>query len=316
MTAAGYTSDDLLRRVKARAQVPDADDRLTDADMLEIADDAIASTVGRIIWNADDGRTVRTQADVALVSGQSDYRLPDRAVGSAVYDVLLVDSAGNEVSSHYVDSADAWRWRNGESATVSRDRAFAHTLEGDVIRLLPTPLASDLSLRLKYRRRPSRLVTLANALGPFSSSSDTTLSGTMPSAWSSVETLDLFLGAPGGDALEDSFTGSISGSTFTRLSGTFDITGPYAIEVGSYAALEGETCVLPVPAEAVPFLTALVAFEVNVALGDDAAAGALGQLVAGRRKELIALVDDRNREDEAIIPRSSHFRAARFGWRH
>ena len=321
MAVTGYTSDDLLTRVKARAQIPDADDRLTDADILAMADDAIRSTVGRIIWNADDGRTVRTQADVALVADQSDYRMPDRAVASAIYDVLLVDSAGNERSSVYVDSADAWRWRNDEAPTDS-DRAYAHTIEGDVIRLLPTPTAANLSLRVKYRRRPSRLVTVAASTLLGSASSSTVVaddSDSFPAAWTSEGSslvIDVYRAGPGGDSLADDVQGSTTSDTFTRSSGSFDTSGPYAPGAACYASLAGETCVLPVPEEAVPFLTVLLALEVTTALGDGAAVGGLSQLVAGRRKELIALVDDRNREDDAIIPRSSHLRGGhgRGGW--
>jgi len=316
----GYTSDDLLTRVKARAQVPDADDRLTDADMLAIADDAIRSTVARIVWNADDGRIVRTQADVALVADQSDYRIPDRAVASAIYDVLLVDSAGNERSSAYVDSADAWRWRNDDTATGESDRAYAHTLEGDVIRLLPTPKAAGLSLRVKYRRRPSRLVAVSACVLLGSSSSSTVVADdadSFPAAWTSEGSglvIDVVRSGPSGDSLTDDVPGSTTSDTFTRSSGAFDTTGPYAPSGGDYACLAGETCVLPVPEEAVPFLTVLVALEIATAFGDTAAMGGLGQLVAGRRKELVALVDDRNREDEAIIPRSSHLRGRSRWW--
>lgn len=315
MAVTGYTSDDLLTRVKARAQVPDADARLTDADMLAIADDAIRSTVGRIIWNADDGRTVRTQADVALVADQSDYRFPDRAVGAGAYDVLLVDASGNERSSRLIDSADAWRWRNDASSTYDSDRTYAHTIEGDTIRLLPTPNSgTTLSLRVKYRRRPSRLVTLAASALLTGATTTTVTSDGFPAAWPEGEAtaapvLDILRAAPGADAIEDDVEGGIVTDTFTRDAGTFNTTGPYVPVSGDYACLAGETCVLPVPEEAVPFLTVLVALEVVTVLGDGAALQGLAQLVAGRRKELVALVSDRSREGEAIIPRNGHIRS-------
>lgn len=320
MAVTGYTSDDLLARVKARAQVPDADSRLTDADIFAIADDAIRSSVGRIIWNADDGRIVRTQADVALVADRSDYRLPDRAVASAVYDVLLVDSAGNERSSTYIDSADAWRWRNDESPSDS-DRTYAHTIEGDVIRLLPTPTTASLSLRVKYRRRPSRLVAVTDCLK--AASATTTVisladgeSVTWATNGDSAVAVDVVRGGPSGDSLADDLASTFGADTVTRDAGQF--AEPYQPGAGDYVCQPGTTCVLPVPEEAVPFLTVLVALEVSTALGDGAAVGGLSQLVAGRRKELVALVDDRNREDEAIIPRSSHLRGGHghgYGWR-
>lgn len=313
MAVTAYTSDDLLTRVKARVQLADTDlgseGRFTSSDILAVADDAIRSTVARVIWNADDGRAVRTYTDLAITAGTRDYRLPDRAVGAGPYDVLIVDAGGNERSSRYIDPADAWRWQDGYEGAAE----YAHTLLGESIRLLPTPTATSGYLRVQYRRRPSRLV-LASACAAISSSTTSALTVTaVPSAWGSSETIDVVLATPGGDSVDDDVDVSISGTTLTRASGSF------SIPADAYACLAGTTCVLPVPEEAVPFLTALVAFEVDVSLGDGAASQALAEIVRGRREELQALIADRNREDQAVIPRYSHLRAGRRmsgrGWR-
>lgn len=324
MAVTGYTSDDLLSRVKARAQMPAADDRLSDAEILAMADDAIRSTVGRIIWNADDGRWVETYADVTISASVSDYRLPDRAIGEAVYDVLYVDADGDEHTLPYVDSADAWRWRS-DAAPGADGGQYRFTIEGDTLRLLPTPSVTAGSLRIKYRRRPSRLVLLASC-GALTAQPDDGDTAASVSAIPSVATgiseggpadFDLVRAAPGGAPLEDDIRCTWSGTTVTRSSGGWPTTGPnallYSLPSGyaDYLCPVGKTCVVPVPAEAVPFLTALVALEVLTVLGDMAAVQSAAQIVAGRRRELVALVDDRSREDEAIIPRSSHLRAGR-----
>lgn len=310
MAVTAYTSDDLLTRVKARAQVPGADDRLSDSDILAIADDAIRSTVGRIVWNADDGHLVRTQALQAIAADVSDYRIPDRAMSSAVYDVLYVNAAGDEWSLPYLDSAEAWRLRNDAIDVSEGAGRYRYTIEGDVVRLLPTPTQAQGSLRIKYRRRASRLVTVAEC-APLTAAGASTLTGTIPSAWSSPITLDVVRGGPSGDSIEDDVACTFSGSTITRSSGTWDTSGAYAPGSGDYACQAGETCVLPVPEEAVPFLTVLVALEVLIVLGDGAAIAAMQQLVAGRRRELVSLLEERSREDVAIIPRHSHLRSHR-----
>ena len=311
---AAYTTDDLLARVKARAQMPAADGRLTDADVFAILDDSIRSSVARIIYNADDGRTVKSQADQPITSGVARYRIPDRAVAAGVYDVVLVDSAGNEISSSYKDTSDIWRYQGGYGDGVGWK--YDHTIEGDEIVLLPTPSQTDGSLRIKYRRRPSRLVPVSSCavvsvVSPPPVPQIITTAAAVPLSWGADELLDLVEATPNADTLGDDVAGSVIGGTSVTVAAGV----PDELAAGDFVCLAGETCVPQVPQAAIPFLTVLGAYEVCVTLGDREGAAGLERLVSTRKREAMALIAERSRERQVVINRSSHLRQGGRGYR-
>jgi hypothetical protein len=309
---AANTADDLLVRVKARASIPATEGRLSDPDILAIADDATRSTVARVLYNSDDGRWVKTQADVALVVDQSAYRLPERAMGGSVYDVLIVDSAGDELSSNYVDSAEAWRYRG---SSVSESSPYAHTIEGDTIILLPTPTLAGSSLRIKYRRTPSKLVAISFCASITSLSATVlqavTTPGVLSGTWSSPTTIDIVEGTPQGDALEDDIAATFTATEITRSSGAFATSGPNMVAGGDYACIAGTTCVPQIPAAVFPFLVALTTYETLIALGDAQGAADLVPIVELRKREAKALTAERNRERVVVINHDGHLRSGR-----
>jgi hypothetical protein len=311
---AANTADDLLVRVKARASIPATEGRLSDPDLLAIADDATRSTIARVLYNSDDGRCVKTQADVALVVDQSAYRLPERAMGGSVYDVLIVDSAGNELSSNYVDSAEAWRYRD---SSVSESSPYAHTIEGDTIILLPTPTQAGSSLRIKYRRTPSKLVQLADCavVASVLSGTDLAYASVPATGWGNGtdHVVDVVQASPHGDSLEDSvFVTVVSASSkFTRAAGAWASTGADAIAGGEFVCDAGFTCVPQIPAAVFPFLVALTTYETLIALGDAQGAADLVPIVELRKREAKALTAERNRERAVVINHDGHLRSGR-----
>lgn len=310
---AALTTDGLLSRIKARAQIPAADGRLTDAEILAICDDAHRSSLARLQVGADDGRMVKTAADQAITADQARYRIPSRALEAGTYDVLIVDSDGEESSSVYVDSSEAWR---SSAETGGAGTVYRHTIEGDEIVLLPTPATTYGQLRVKYRRAPSRLVPVASC-ALISSSAGTTISSadSVPSGWGSSETLDVVEGTPSGDSIADDVAGtSIGGASITVAAGV-----PSEAAAGDYVCLAGETCVPSIPAAAEGYFVLLCTYEVMLALGDVGGAGALQPLLAERKREATALMYERSRQRPIVVNRSSHLRGGRrsgrrWGW--
>lgn len=298
-----HTSDDLLTRVRARALLPDTDGRLANSDILAMADDVILSTLSRAIVNADDGRWVKTHADIPIVSGEARYRIPSRALGSALYDVLIVDRAGNERSSAYIDPAEGWRYSRGSrGAGVA---PFDHTIEGDLLTLLPEPRQDGLTLRLKYRRRPSRLVPVASCAAIASAGgSFIATAAPAPARFGASNTLDIVQGRPNADALGDDLDASTIAGTSITLSGPV----PTDARAGDYVCLAGETCVPQVPDVAWPALVAFTAVEVLIAVGDREGAQDLRDIAALRLQEAGRQLSERNRESQAVIPRWSALR--------
>jgi hypothetical protein len=250
---AANTADDLLVRVKARASIPATEGRLSDPDILAIADDATRSTVARVLYNSDDGRWVKTQADVALVVDQSAYRLPERAMGGSV--------------------------------------------------------------RIKYRRTPSKLVAISFCASITSLSATVlqavTTPGVLSGTWSSPTTIDIVEGTPQGDALEDDIAATFTATEITRSSGAFATSGPNMVAGGDYACIAGTTCVPQIPAAVFPFLVALTTYETLIALGDAQGAADLVPIVELRKREAKALTAERNRERVVVINHDGHLRSGR-----
>ena len=268
---AAITADALLTRAKARAQMPAADGRLTDAEILAIADDLITTSIGRAVYDADGGRWLKTAADVSVTSGRSEYRIPTRAWAGGIAEALLVRSDGDVIPLAPVDY-DAIHEHQRASWQDPR-----YCVMGDVIRLLPTPTDSAYSLRVRYIRRPSRLVLVAacGAVSTLTSSAITTAS--IPTSWNSATlVVDVVEATNNVEALEDDVTVTESGTNvLTRASGTNATTGAYAIEAGDYVCEAGQTCVVQVPDVAIGPLADLLAAKMCRVFGDNELASQL-----------------------------------------
>lgn len=304
------TADGLLARVKLRAQIPSTEGRLTDAEILTIADDAIVSSLGRELYEADDGRWIQTAADVSLVASRGAYRIPSRAWAGGVDQAILVDASGNTTELEYVDRSDI------ASFGATRGVPWAFAILGDVVQLLPTPDSASYSLRLRYVRRPSRLV-LVEDCGVVSIVAGATLTLTShPSAWSLTPIdVDVIEAVHHGEALEDDVaTAGVDASDMTRDSGTWTTTGAYAVLGAStngprsYVCEAGTSCVVQVPDVAIAYLADIVARDVCVALGDPEGSDRLAALAEQRRREMVAAVSERSRTRPKIVPTNSPLR--------
>lgn len=307
---AACTADQLVTRITVRAQIPSTEGRVSTAELLTLIDDCILANCSREIFDADDGRWVKTASDVSITAAIATYRIPDRALAAGVVECVLVDSAGNLTQLDYFDHADLWEY--GTSAGVPQ----GFTLLGDVIVLRPIPSTSTYSLRVRYVRRPSKLAlvascTLLTAVG------STTLTGTIGSGWSSPTTIDVVESTNNVESLEDDIAVTYSGTTITRSSGTNVTTGAYAIAAGDYACLAGTSCVVQVPDVAIPYLADLAARDVLSGPLDDAAGAARCHAQAEeRRREMMQALAERSRSARPkVVPRNSPLRVASAGYR-
>lgn len=311
---AALTADGLLTRVKARAQVPSTEGRVTDADILAMVDDLLVTELGLAVYDADDGRHIHTAPDVSLVASTAEYRLPARAWAGGVDQVLLVDGNGDTCPLDYVDRHEVPRWSGSSWTGTLAEPAARFTLIGDVIRLLPTPgsSVSGWSLRVRYVRRPNALVLVA-ACASISSLSASALTATYPAAaaWTSIDVIE---GTHHGASLEDDVTVSLSGgSTITRSSGSFATSGAYTVSAGDYACEAGTTCVLQCPDVAVAFVVERTAGELCDVLGDSAGAQTRLALAEQKRRQMEGALAERSATRPRVIPYNSPLRASGMG---
>lgn len=284
---AARTTDTLLADVRAAAQLPDAEGRLTTAELYRICDQALALHVADLLTDVQSRRWA-SEATSSLVAGTSRYRIPARAQGAAVLDVLITDGTATW-SAPELPAAEAWRYTRSRGPW---DSPYAYTWQDDSIQVLPTPSSGGPSYTLLFvwARQPSRLVAVSDCASIASSTSTTiTTSATVPSAWTSAETLDIVRatgdGAPwrnGSSATLDLAGTSISGTSITVSAGL-----PSDLPAGSYVCLAGSTCVPPVPELAYHVLVQASAMLVLEALGD--LQGASSKVAVLEREKALAL---------------------------
>lgn len=153
-----WESDDLIASVRRRAQIPDveADGAISDLDILDIANDEIALHMVPLVRSARGDYFVES-LDTTIVANTSKYRLPENAQGSALRDVTIVDSAGDEYSIPRISMEDA-------PAAERHSATLAFVMEGPYLRLVPTPTSAIGTLRMYYERSHSQLIPKSGAI--------------------------------------------------------------------------------------------------------------------------------------------------------
>jgi hypothetical protein len=313
-----YTSDDLVIEVRRRSRLPSATD-LSDAEILQYADQEMQTTIADVIRNASASFWVTTY-EVALTASVSSYTLPRRAIGAGVERVELEDSAGRRLPIVAVSEEDTWRWASG-----GRDPHWpgehAFTLEGEALRLWPTPSASGSTLRVRYQRQPSRLVPVSEC-GALNGATDTvtiSTSGTPPAWLLETSDVDRYLDIARGDGVHDLIIADAIGEDYSDPTLTLSASTPLedAASIASisptggrtdYVCKAGTTCYPQIPSTLWPLLVSKTTVAVLEALGDREGMAAAQATANQREAAARSVVTPRSREAPRFINRTSYLR--------
>lgn len=261
-----YTADDLITAVKRRGRIPD--DSFTDAEYLSMADEEMSTLLVPLVRSHVVEFFVK-ETDTSFVINQKDYRIPTRTQSGGLRDVTIVDASSNEFNAAYISLDDHYDFQAGGSVWWRNGVAF--TVIGDFIRIMPTPTGANNDLRMRFYRRPGRLVLVAAA--PKITAIDTGTktitvgSGLIPSSWTSSSLLDLIQASPNFDSLGDSLGQQHSGDDIT-----FTNTLPTDLAVGDYVSLAEESSIVQLPVEFQPILYSAVTVRALESLGEKEAA--------------------------------------------
>jgi hypothetical protein len=294
--------------VAARAGLPDTyTERISDAEILAIADDVIGGPIADAILAAQSDFWVHTQADATISSGTAAYRLPARCLKPR--DVILTD-ATRSYNATQLPTEERWRY-DGALEGVLGGAPYAFVLEGNQIVFVPTPTVSSYSYRLRFWRRPSRLVPTSEAAQVASIAGNVVTCSTMPSTWDdSDRVLDQLEGTPQFASLADDVTGEAisAAKTFEATSNASELA------VGDWLALPYETPVPQVPATLRPYLLQATVAGVLEALSDDGA-GRSHQLAIMKLAQAQSRLRDRvPGERKKIINRHGPWHGPRWRW--
>ena len=307
-----YTTSDLLSGVKRRAQLPDANGALSDADLLALGDIALRTVLVPHLRSVREDYGV-TYADQTITASQSDYPIPWRAESAGgLRDVRYVVSTGEELSLPFISLADADLFVRGRNPWWGTP--FAFTIQDTTIRLLPQPTQTSGTLRVYYYLRHGALVSTDRA---------TTVSA-LPG--SDVATLTAAVSAFSGETLFDVVDPKPHFDGVLSQTGTYS-TGPDQIDfsasgidsgisVGDYVTLEDEAVVIRLPLELRPVLETATLMHVLEALGDMQAMGATQQILMAQLTSTRTLLEPRiDGEPKIIVNQYGPLRKARRGWR-
>lgn len=157
---------ELIARAKLRATLPKTLN-YSDQNILDVINEELATELIPKLLSAK-GNLLDAKVDVQLVSGQSEYPVPNRAALSKVRLLTYVDAAGTESKPlKQVEQADIHDY-----AATGVPTGFYFTQAG--IAVLPASDDGVGQLRIRYPRRPSPLV-LAASVATVVSASDTVL---------------------------------------------------------------------------------------------------------------------------------------------
>src|SRR5574340_806468 len=149
-------ADDLITSIKRRAGIPTAQATFQTQDFLSMADEEAQSFVLPLIrrtreeYGLQSADFTITTADARGSTGP--YRIPYRAVGGALRDVLTLDGNGNILQAPRVSVDDL------------EQVSWGSYLVGNVLYFVNRrPYAIPITLRMTFFMRPNRLVLVANA---------------------------------------------------------------------------------------------------------------------------------------------------------
>lgn len=301
-----WTTTNLLSQVKVRAGWPSSGGYLTDAEILSLADDEMLVTVAPLLRAAREEYWVVQGPDVALSSSVTSVRIPPRALGSALRDVLIVQ--GTSIwSAPEISPEDSWRYQSSGNPAWKSPCAFF--CEGSYVRFVPSANAAGYSARLKYYRRPSQMVPLDEAVVVTTATAPAIgFSGTAPTGWvagdyDAIDALSPY------DATADSFAVTVVADGALTVASI-----PDGLEVGNYVALEGTSPVPQIPVALAPILVLATVRACLESSGDTQSAAAAAQQLQRKSEAIRALIEPRvTGERLVVINRSSALRGSRNG---
>lgn len=258
------TVDALLAAMKRKSNLPlGTSAKFSDTQILAIAYEVLIKQVDPILLTLQEEYGV-VREEFAITALDGTYRLPERCISGTITQALILDTNGDPFPLTRIGPSESWRYE-GPSARAATPGAF--TLEGDTIRLLPVPTASGLTLRLRYRLRPSALV-LTTACGLVTSVVGQVVNAT-GGTFGASPTVDVVRAKPPSGLLVQQQATTYLAGAFTFGAGV-DLTG---ITAGDYVCAYDTTCIVPLPERFIMLFVDLATAQLQEEWGkrDDAA---------------------------------------------
>lgn len=280
-----YSVNSLLTSVKVRSMNASNQNTFTDADMIRIASEELQSVLIPFIESVKGEYWVQIQ-DIPFVQGQKNYTMPDRATGTKLRDVCLVDNQGNEVLLNNINIEDM------KSSWAYAPYQFGFYLQDNqVVLVLGNLIGSGNynAVRMKYFRRPNTLISTTQAgkiLNINTGTNEVTLDFA-PSTWTSSTLFDCINSM-------SPFQSRVDNQTITGIAGfvlTFTSL-PTGLSVGDWVSEANFSPIPQIPVEAHRLLEILTAARILQYSGDPSFA-VFQQEAEQAKRDLIQVISPR-----------------------
>jgi hypothetical protein len=285
-----YTSDELITSIRNLGMVPDTGSTASeDADILRHANEAFRTKLlPEIMRVREEYFVVSSQSTIS--SGTSAYRIPTRAAGNKLRDIIHVSGSQKRqmkrVAREFLHDYD--------SAAFN----YNYYLEGNYVHLIGSSPSG--SLEFAFFFRPGELVPVAQTrtITAFTAPDLFTIDSagpTTPTAWSDSLTYDFHSSESGAEIKSwgvgiTSLTGT-TGQTSTAVDGT--VFGTKTLAVGDRMCLAGEAVVPALPMELHPVLARAACIRIAEANGDEDMVKLHSALFKDDLKSALVLIESR-----------------------
>jgi hypothetical protein len=256
-----YSVRNLLTSVKVRSMNANNQNTFTDDDMIRIASEELQAVLIPFIESVKGEYWVKIY-DTPFIQGQMYYTLPERATGTKLRDICLVDMQGNEVLLNYINIEDM------KSSWAYAPYQFGFYPQDNQVRLVLGNLlgsANYQSVRMRYFRRPNTLINTDQAGQVFNINTGTnevTLTYA-PTTWTTSTLFDCINSMP-------PFQSRVDNQTITGIAGfvlTFSSL-PSGLSVGDWVSEANFSPIPQIPVEAHRLLEVLTAARILQYSGD------------------------------------------------
>ncbi len=302
--------DDVIDGIKSRSLFVTNQITINDNQLLGFLNTIIQLDLVGLIDSTNQEFFVRI-TDVPIVAGQSEYRIPYRAIGRTIRDLKLHVS---DTGSPRFQNMILINLNDLQFYQVGYKNYAGFYFKGDkivVVPDVPDQITGNSSLQMWYKLKPNRPCLLQDSAVVISVTDTTVTVGEVPSNLSPGTLIDFIQGREGCDIYEfDKEILNIDGSTLTFALG--DIHSE--LREGDYISLAQTSPVINmIPDEAQPLIEDKTSRLLLRSIGDIAGARTFDNSISDMEKYLLKLVEPRTEgQPQVILNRYSLSRGRRY----
>lgn len=291
------TADRILQGVGRRISNPISQGLLENNDVLAFCDDIVQGEIIPILESAQQDYFV-DRVDLPLVSGQSQYDIPYRAVARGLREIKLTSADQHWMRNlPLIDIANAYMYY--QWSTIA-----GFYFLGDKIQLIPdvpNPLSTEQNLAIWYRLPPNQLVELNQVAQVVSIAGDDVVVDGIPGTMVAGVNIDFIQGKSGNSIY--SFDDPIDSVDTVTNTITFAAdTVPSNLVAGDYICLSGQSYVLNfIPNEAYPLVETLTCMRCLQAVSDFEGMKVLEMAAQRERQNLEKIIEPRIDGESKIV---------------